>query len=338
MQELIEAKKQVLANMGSANIRMFALVVLVAMALQMTACNKKDNSAARASQTIARVNGDEITVHQVNNELQRANVKPEQQEAAAKQIVQALIDRQVLVQAAIDAKMDRNPRVVQAIESAKAQILAQAYIDEKLSQVAKVTVADIAQYKTTHADVFADRKMYLMDELSLPLDAYSAELNAVADKAKSMAEIMQWLDEHGVKYNHQQVAHASETLPSPLLAELSKMKLQDIIFIRARQGNVIAQILQIKNAPAADDDTKKQVEQLIIAEKRKAIIEAEMKRLHEAAKVIYLDRKFEPAALSDKPPAFKKPQIETAEAVSTPKSESATNKPAANIEKGLSGL
>jgi len=50
--------------------------------------HKEGDKAVKPTQTIARVNGDEITVSQLNNELQKSGVRPEQQDAASKQIVQ----------------------------------------------------------------------------------------------------------------------------------------------------------------------------------------------------------------------------------------------------------
>jgi hypothetical protein len=82
-------------------------------------------------------------VYQVNNELQRANVQPAQQEAASRQIVQGLVDRQILLQAAHKEKLDRKPQVMQAIENAKMQILAQAYLQERVASVAKPTADEI---------------------------------------------------------------------------------------------------------------------------------------------------------------------------------------------------
>lgn len=316
-------------------------LAVITMVITLSACgNKEGSSETHSSQAVARVNGDEITVHQINNELQRANIKPEQKEAAAKQVVQGLIDRQIIVQEAMKAKLDRNPQVLQALENAKAQILAQAYIEQKVAQTAKPTAAEVAAYRNQHPLIFANRKVYLMDEIMLPADAYSDELKTEVDAAKTMEEINALLNKRNIKFRRTQAAHAAETLPQQLLDQLSKMKVSDIIFVRAKETNLIARINEVKDAPVAEKDSTPLIERILLGTKRKAAAETEMKNLRTAAKVVYLDKAYEPSA-KDQAKAPAQPQ--SADAATTPMppapAAQSSSKPLADhVEKGLSGL
>ena len=107
--------KHINPNMALAGM----LVVFV------SACSSK--AEQKPGQALASVNGEEITVMQLNDELSRSNAPATQQEAARKQALEALIDRQLLIGEAAKEKVDRDPRVVQAIERARSVILAQAY-------------------------------------------------------------------------------------------------------------------------------------------------------------------------------------------------------------------
>ena len=119
-------------------------VILVAVAVAgLAACGNKDK---QAGQSLVRVNGQDITVLQLNDELQRANVQADKQEAASKQLLESLIDRQLILGEAMRDKIDRSPQVVQAIERAKAQIIAQAYLQGITSKVAKPSKAEIDDY------------------------------------------------------------------------------------------------------------------------------------------------------------------------------------------------
>jgi len=113
---------------------LFALIVSM---LPLTACHKGAGGQAKSGQTIARVNGDDITIGQLNYELQRANIKADQQDAVAKQMMQGLIDRQLVTQAALDAKLDRNPRVLQVrcrVAVARARSLQSSHADRGTSR------------------------------------------------------------------------------------------------------------------------------------------------------------------------------------------------------------
>ncbi|MFN3618611.1 MAG: hypothetical protein ACK4TS_11615, partial [Aquabacterium sp.] len=71
----------------SKGARAARLVVLpIVMAAFLAACGDKSESGgeAKATQAAARVNGDEITVHQINQILQRQQgITPEQTDAAS---------------------------------------------------------------------------------------------------------------------------------------------------------------------------------------------------------------------------------------------------------------
>jgi EpsD family peptidyl-prolyl cis-trans isomerase len=112
-----------------------ALLLAVALA---AGCGKRDEKAA-ATQVAAKVNGDEITIHQVNDILGRQNVRPEQAEAAKRQILERLIDQQLARQQALEKKLDHTPRTVQTIEAARGEILARAYVEQIAAAQAKPT-------------------------------------------------------------------------------------------------------------------------------------------------------------------------------------------------------
>src|ERR1019366_4323631 len=82
-------------------------------------------------QVVARVNTKEITILQLNAALaQVPNVTAETAKAASGPLLERLIEQELLVQKAQDAKLDRNPQVAQAMEAAKRQVLATAYLQQ----------------------------------------------------------------------------------------------------------------------------------------------------------------------------------------------------------------
>jgi peptidyl-prolyl cis-trans isomerase C len=113
---------------------------LILVAAGLSACGNKTKEA-KPGQALASVNGEEITVLQLNEELQRAGVGAAQQDAASKQLLQVLIDRQLLQSEAAREKLDRDPKVMQAIERAKALIVAQAYMQKRVGNQARPTPA-----------------------------------------------------------------------------------------------------------------------------------------------------------------------------------------------------
>ncbi len=320
-------------KMSTPLSRMAKFSLLIAAIGLIAACDKKPaegSEEAKLGQSIVRVNGDEITIHQLNAELQRANVQPAQQEAAGKQITKSLVDRQILVQEATKEKLDRNPKVMQAIESAKAQILAQAYLESKVP-AAMPTESEVVAYRTQHPEIFANRKVYVMDEATFAVDATNVQaLQALSGTAKTVEDVTVWLDTHQIKYKRSQAAHAAESVPAELLAKFTKMVVGDLIFINGNGQTLAGRMVEIKDMPITESDAKPLIERILVGEKRKKMAEAEMTRLRSAAKIEFLNKQFESSAVNQ-------PVTEPA-TTQRPDTNAATSTPNKSLEKGLSGL
>lgn len=310
----------------------FALVIsLIGL---MTACGKKHGDE-NSSQSLVNVNGDEVTVHQVNSELRRMNIQPDQQEVATRRIVQSLVDRQILVQAALKDKLDRKPTVMQAIENAKAQILAEVYLQSRFSSLVKPTSAEIGDYRAQHPAFFANRKIFITDQAVFILGAANADQLKTIVKLKTLKDLEQWLKAHNVKYQVTRISHAAETLPPQLLSKFGQMSIGQMVFINSSDPNgrtEAVSLAEIKDAPISEKDSTKLIEEILIQQKRKLAIEAEMKRLHDEAKIEYINKKYDPANVS-KQKIVKEP-INSKESSESKLKVNKEN----SVEKGLSGL
>jgi peptidyl-prolyl cis-trans isomerase C len=321
-----------------------SLLTVLAICGLIAACGKKE-SAEKTSQSIVSVNGEDITFLQLNNELQRVKVNPEQQTQAEKQIVAKLVDRQILVQASIKDKLDRNPQVLQAIENAKMQILAQSYLENVTSSVPKPTDADIAEYRNNHADIFADRKVYVMDQLVFTEKAnLNNELEALSDNAKTIEDVIKWLTEHQITYAQAKEAHSAESLPPEFLTKISKMAIGEIIFFKTNQRIMVSRMIEIINKPISEVDSKPIIERILLAQKRKKFAEEEISRLRTAAEITYINKKFAPSdkdsSLNNaKPDVSGKQNSANEPSVPAPvQNIEGDGKAADHIEKGISGL
>ena len=94
------------------------------MALVLVACGGGDKKDKPASQVAAKVNKEEISVHQINFVLQQQRgLKPEQADAVSRQVLERLIDQELALQKAQELKIDRDPRVVQQIEADRKSVV-----------------------------------------------------------------------------------------------------------------------------------------------------------------------------------------------------------------------
>jgi EpsD family peptidyl-prolyl cis-trans isomerase len=270
--------KHINPNMAFAGM----LVVLV------SACNSKVEQ--KPGQALANVNGEEITVMQLNDELSRSNAPATQQEAARKQALEALIDRQLLISEAAKEKVDRDPRVVQAIERARSVILAQAYMQKRLGTPAKPTAAEVEAYYSQNPQFFAQRKHFDMREIILPTREVNDELKAVMDKTRSLDDVAAWLDQHKVKYQKAQLSRSGSELPPELSAKLLALAKGQLFIVREGERSMLVTIADIRSSPVELDAARPQIEQYLVAKKGKESAEEEVKRLRASAKIAYINQ------------------------------------------------
>lgn len=264
-----------------------AAVLMLAAALALSACGEK---AKKTGQALASVNGEEITVLQLNEEMQRAGVQAAQQDTARKQLLEGLIDRQLLQNEAAKDKLERDPQVMQAIERAKAMIVAQAYMQKRIGSQARPAKGEVEQYYQQHPEFFANRKQFDMRQLVLATKDVSEQLKTQLDSVKSLEDAAAWLDGHQIKYVRAGLTRTSTDLPPELGARLAAMPKGQLFIIREGERSMLIQITDVKDSPLSLDAATAQIEQFLFNKKNKEAAEAEIKRLRSTAKIEYFNK------------------------------------------------
>ncbi|MES2260804.1 MAG: EpsD family peptidyl-prolyl cis-trans isomerase [Pseudomonadota bacterium] len=267
-------------------VRALGAGLLLFAALGLSACGEKEK---KPGQALVSVNGEEITVLQLNEELQRAGTQP-QQDGVRKQLLEALIDRQLLQNEAAKDKLDRDPKVMQAIERAKALIVAQAYMQKRIGSQVRPTKVEIDEYFAQHPEFFGNRKQFDMRELVIASKDMTVPLKTAMDGAKSLDEVAQWLDGHKVKYSRTQLSRTSADLPPELSGKLLAMPKGQLFIIREGERSMLIQIADIKDSPVTLEGASAQIEQFLFNKKNKEAADAEIKRLRSAAKIDYFNK------------------------------------------------
>lgn len=261
-----------------------ALVLMSAAGL--SACGNKDK---KSGQALVRVNGEEITMLQINDELNRAGVKAEQQEIATKQLLESLIDRQLILAEAARNKIDRTPEVVQAIERAKAQIVSQAYMKSIVGKITKPSISEINEYFQQHPEYFNQRKQYDIQQLIFPTKDFSNELKAVIDAANSLESVVTWMENRNIKYAHGKMSRNTSDLPEPIVAKLKEMKKGQLFMVNEADRSMLNYIADIKSSPVSAKEAEPQIEQYLINKRTKDAVDAEVRHLRTTAKIEYLN-------------------------------------------------
>lgn len=275
--------------------RLLSAAALVLCAATLTACSKDDApKESKPGQALASVNGDEITVLQLNEELQRLGVGAPQQQQAGKQVLQALIDRELLEDEAAKEKIDRDPKVMQAIERARSLIIAQAYMQKRLGEPARPTPAEVEDYFNKNPQFFSNRKQFAMNELIIAANDLTPEVRAAADKAKSLEEIAVFLDARNIKYGRAQVTRSTADLNPQLSSKLLSMPKGQLFAVKEGERAMLISIAEVRDAPVNLTIAGPQIAQYLMNKKQKELAAAEIQRLRGTAKIAYLNKDYAP--------------------------------------------
>jgi EpsD family peptidyl-prolyl cis-trans isomerase len=294
-----------------------APLAVVAAAVLLAACGggSKDKPA---SQTAAKVNKDEITVHQINYVLQQQRgIKPEQVDAASKQILERLVDQQLAVQRADDLKLDRDPRVVQQMEAAKREILARAYVDKVSEGAAKPTPEEIKKYYDDKPALFKERRIYSIQEIGIEAKPeQQAELRDKLAAAKNIGEFVEFLKSAGYKFTGNQAVRAAEQLPLSSLDSFAKMKDGQAAIVPSPTGVQVIVLAGSRSQPASEEQARPAIEQFLLNERKRKLVDDDAKAMRTAAKIEYVGKFAEGAASAPAAAAAPAPAVPATPAAS----------------------
>jgi len=247
------------------------------------------NDAKKPGQALVKVNGEEITAFQLNSELQRAGVLTAQQDAARAQLLESLIDRQLLQDAAAREKLDRSPEVVQAVERAKALIIAQAYIQKRLQLVARPSKDEIEAYFGKNSDMFLHRQQFDLRQLVF-VQANSTDIAERAIKnADTIEEAAVWLKANHVQFGRNEVSRTSTDMSSELVSKLKAMPVGRLFVVNQNGRTALVTITAVKDVPVDLQVAASDIEQLLANVKYRDATAAELSRLRADAKIEYLN-------------------------------------------------
>lgn len=291
-----------------------ASLITLVLALGLGGCSKKEGDKP-TTQVVAKVNGTEISLHQVNHLLGKAGtVPPGQLERARKAVVDRLIDQELLAAKAVEEKLDRTPETLMAIEMARREILARARIEQLLSAANKLGPGDVTRYYGAHPELFSERQVYNLQEIVFPPQKDGlGEIKALVDKGVSMSEIQEFLKSRNIQFAGNSGVRAAEQVPLEFLKTLHKAKEGQMFLTSSEQGNTIVKVVGLRRVPADEATASPAIRKFLSNQLVAETSANELKALRGTAKIEYV------GSLADASKAdATQPQVSGAPAASLP--------------------
>ena len=186
-------------------------------------------------------------------------------------------------------KLDRDPKVMQAIDRARALIVAQAWLQKHVGNLARPSNADIEAYFYAHPPFFGSRKQFTMDQLQLPPAALTPGLKKVVDNARSLDDVTSALAAGKVQAARSRVTRSTADLAPALASRLLAMRKGQVFAVQEGARALVIELVEVQDAPVTLAVARPQIEQFLMKQRQKEAATVELTRLRADAKIDYLN-------------------------------------------------
>ena len=263
------------------------------VALALVACGDKAGKKA-ATQVAAKVGSEEISVHQINFVLSRtntANATPESANRLRHEVLEKLIDQQLAVDQAVEKKLDRSPEVVSQLEAARREVLARAYVQQLAAAIPKPTAEETKKYFVDNPALFAERRVYNLQEIVIPAAAGAEvldQLKAQVTAAKSMEDVAAWLKGRNVRFGGNSATRSAEQIPLELLKTVAALKDGQTTVISNPQNVTVLRVASSQSAPVPETAALPRIEQFLTNQRGAEVVGKTIKELRAKTTVTYM--------------------------------------------------
>ena len=270
--------------------RCFLVSTIMTLTLLMSGCNGKD-AQTLTTQVAAKVGSEEISIHQINQVLSRSTMAisaPQSVQALRADVLEKLIDQQLVVEQAIEARLHRSPEVLAQIDAARREVLARAYVQQLTNTIPKPAIEESRKYFRDHPQLFSERRVFSLQEIQLTPDSGVAEqVREQLAGGKSMGDVAAWLKAHDIPFGSGAVTRAAEQIPLDLLARLQAFKDGQSAIVETPRGVTVLRITSSQAAPVTEEAALPRIEQFLMNQRGAEALGQTMKRLRAKATVSY---------------------------------------------------
>ncbi len=213
----------------------FLVTAVAAAALAVSGCGGKDGKLDKG-QVVASVDGDEITIFELNAEVQAAQTPAGTDRKLAEQLaLQRIIERKILAKVAREQKLDKTPAFLIQQRRADELILTTMLRDKIAGGVAQPTEAEITQYQVAHPDRFAQRKIYSIEQIVFPPPSSADKFKQFAP-LKTLDQLAAKLTADGTQFRRAPTQLDTAALPPEIAGKIAALPAAEMFILPTQQG------------------------------------------------------------------------------------------------------
>ena len=238
-------------------------------------------------QVAAVVNGEEVTLAELNQEIGSAQL-PENvdKKAVQRAALQKIIDRRLVAQVAREDGIDKQPEYLARERQADELLLIQMF-GQKLNRAARVPeAATVDKYIADNPNVFGQRTIYQLDRIQFAMPRDPKQLQAIKDD-HTMDAVAARLTSLGIKFERSPGSFDSAQLPPPLLTRITGLPAGEPFALPEKGGVTVAVITGSQPRPFVGPEARPVALERLRMQNLESTLSDRLKTARAAAKIDY---------------------------------------------------
>ena len=258
------------------------LVTTLAAASLLSACQKE-----ATGQVAAVVDGEEITLQEINAELQGARL-PEgaDKKAASQAILQRIIERRLLAKAAKEDGLDKEQEYLIRSRQVNDALLVQMLSERASRGVQVPNDGAIKTFIAQNTGTFGNRTIFTTDQVQFRMPSDPKVLQAFQPD-HTMDAVISRLNQLGIKFTRRTAEMDSLQFPQQALDQIRAAPQGEPLVFPINGGVMIAAVTGSRLAPIAGDDAKAMAVQGLRNKEVGTLIDQRLKAERAKAKIQY---------------------------------------------------
>ena len=257
------------------------------------------STAAPTGQVVAKVGDREITLRELNAETPAVNnPDPRAHKAAQLATLENIVARTVLAKAAVDQGVDKTPEFELMKQRALDTLLAQSLENKIAGQVPKVTRDDADRFIAAHPDIFAQRKVWAIDQLRMGRPSDPTLIKRL-EPLKTLSDIEALLNQEKIPFQHSTGSLDAVGADPRMIDAITKLPPGEVFVIPSNNSLLVNQINDTKVIPFTGPQAVDYATQVVTRQRTSDAVQRQVGAIFGKAKAsVHFNKDFEPPKAS----------------------------------------
>jgi len=239
-----------------------------------------------AGQVLASVNGEEITIPELNAEARARGLSIGDNRELEKSLLGELVDRKLLAQEALKQKLDRTPDYLLAQRRANEILLTQELLSTATAAAPEPTSQELAQVVKSNPRTFDQRALIQVDQITIPT-GIAAPLSKALQSAKSLDDIASSLTARRVRFSRRVEVWDSAELSPAATEKLLAAKAGGLALLGDSQNTIVAKVGLVTPDPVPPAEQNQVAGDLLRSQRQQQLLQSLLRDAKASAKIRY---------------------------------------------------